>query len=394
MEISSQSPLSEPETHGSRRVLLFVHWLAHAGMEQQTINLARAYAALGDEVTICYAQHNTDGDPLVEAGIKLIDLNMTGGLAKMASLPRLVRIARQADIVHCTGWDATAWGRLAGWLARRPVVVTEHTGPGRETQNRKWLVSLHYRLLDPVTAATVVVAEAQIERLERDGVKRSKIHLIPNGIALESIRDAARYGVTRETLGIPEDAKVMIHIGRFIPQKRQDWTYEAAAQLREAGVGDIHVIFAGEGPNVEALKRRAQKDSAHWAHFLGLRRDIPALLALSDLAVLPSETEALPMVMIEALAIGVPQVASDVGDVRAVLEESGAGLVVGRHDKQAYIEACRRVLDDPQLAESQRAAAVTVAQGFDVETMARRYETLFDQVMADRAARRSSRPWR
>jgi glycosyltransferase involved in cell wall biosynthesis len=356
-------------------------------MEQQTINLARGYAAFGDDVTIGYVQRNplTDEAPLRAAGIKVVDLNAVGPIRRILSIPRFAKLARRADIVHCTGWDASGWGRIAGWLARRPVVVTEHASPGRETQKSSRgrssgrVISLHNRLLDPMTAATVVVAEAQIERLERDGVKRRKIHLIPNGVSLEKIRTAARDGVTRAELGIPDDAKLLVHIGRLIPQKRQEWTYEAVKLLREE-LGEIHVIFAGVGPTLEPLQRQAEADAADWAHFLGFRQDIAALLSISDLAVLPSETEALPMVVIEAIALAVPQVATDVGDVKRVLEESGAGLVVGRYDREGYIEACRRSLQDEDLAEQQRVAARSGADAFEVDTMVARYEQLFDEL--------------
>lgn len=377
-----------------RRILLLVYWLAHAGMEQQTIFLANAHVALGDDVTIGYVRWNPDRPAPLDPRVKLLDLGIQGRLRRFLSLPRIARVARQAEIVHCTGWDASLWGRLAAIAARRPVVVTEHTSPGRETQTftsgrrSSWLVSLHNRLLDPFTAATVAVADAQIGRLIRDGVKRTKIRVIPNGVPLAPIREAASGGVTRAELGIPERAKVVVQIARFIPQKRHVWTYEIIADMR-GELGDVHVIFAGEGPTEEALKRRATAEGASWAHFLGQRSDVPALLALADLAVLPSETEALPMVVIEALALGVPQVATDVGDVRAVIERTGAGLVVGRDDRASFEAACRRVLADSALAAAQQDGGRAGASAFAIETVAAAYDELFDEVIRARRAKRA-----
>jgi glycosyltransferase involved in cell wall biosynthesis len=216
-----------------------------------------------------------------------------------------------------------------------------------------------------------------------------RLHVIPNGVPLEDVRAAAEKGPDRAALGLPADAKVVVHIGRFIPQKRQDWTYEAIRELREE-LGDVHVIFAGEGPMEEELKRRAHEEAATWAHFLGYRTDIPGLLALGDLAVLPSATEALPMVVIEALALGVPQVATDVGDVRDVLEGSHAGLVVAPDDRAGFVAACRVVLGDPERAGAMRAAAPPAAQAYAVETMAERYETLFAHAVAEATGTRAS----
>src|SRR5436190_5091695 len=146
MELPTQLSTTQRPERERRRILLFVYWLTHGGMEQQTINLARAYLAHGDDVTIGYVGLNTDPVPLAEAGIRLVDLEARGPLRRILSIPRFAKLARRADIVHCTGWDASAWGRIAGWLAGRPVVVTEHTSPGRETQRSSkgrrnaWLV--------------------------------------------------------------------------------------------------------------------------------------------------------------------------------------------------------------------------------------------------------------
>ena len=389
MEAVTQPSTHAPAKQSPRRIILFVYWLAHGGMEQQTINLAHGYATRGDHVTIGYVQMKVDPEPLLAAGISLVDLRARGPLRRLLSIPRFARLARRADVVHCTGWDASAWGRVAGWLARRPVVVTEHSSAGREThvsfngRSSGWIIALHNRMLDPVTSATVAVARTQIDQLKKEGVRASKIHHIPNGLPLEPVREAARDGVTRTTLGIPDSAKVLIHIGRFIPQKRQDWTYEAVRQLRPE-LGDIHVIFAGKGRTLEALQQQALADGSDWAHFLGHRRDVPALLSISDIAVLPSAAEALPMVMIEALCLGIPQVATEAGDVREVLEGSGAGIVVGRDDKEGFIGACQKLLGDPGVALKMREAALAVADSFAVETMVDRYEGLFDEVIAGR----------
>jgi glycosyltransferase involved in cell wall biosynthesis len=181
---------------------------------------------------------------------------------------------------------------------------------------------------------------------------------------------------------------VVIQVGRFLEQKRQAWTYRTVARLRDE-LGDVHVVFAGVGATLEQLERQARDDGASWAHFLGTRGDVPALLALSDLAVLPSAAEALPMVMIEAMALGVPQVATDAGDVGRVLRESGAGIVVGVDDEDGYLAACREVLADATVAARFRRAAPAAAERFAVESMAARYDELFDAAIA---ASRRPRP--
>ena len=380
---------------GGRRILLFVYWLGQGGMEQHTLHLARAFAARGDQVTIGYVERVGDDDGLADEPFRIVDLHVPNPLHRYTSVRRLCGLARQADVIHCTGWDASAWGRLAAGAVRRPVIVTEHSSATRTTQRYLGrfpigrLVGLHNRLLDPVTYAMVAVAESQVEQLRREGVAKHKIAVIPNGVELEGIRAAAGKGLTREELGIPEEAKVVVQVGRFIVQKRQEWSYEAVRALRRE-LGDVRLVLVGDGPERPALERRARAEGAEWVNFLGQRPDVARLLRLSDLAVLPSTAEALPMAMLEALAVGVPQVATDVGDVGRVLRDSGAGLVVEPHDHGAFTEACRVVLVDHARAEAMRTAAGAAAEAFTLERMIAGYEELFDGAVAARRRPRSA----
>jgi len=363
-------------------------------MEQHALNLARAFHRRGDAVRIGYVEAPVALDQLDVAGIDVVRIASGNPLLRYGAIGRIARMARSADLVHCTGWDASAWGRLAGILARRPVVVTEHSSGDRTTQrtlgipNRR-LIALHNRLLDRGTAATVAVANEQLAPLQREGVAADKLHLIPNGVSLERLRAAAADALAdragwRARLGLPADALVVTQVARFIPQKRQQWTYEAVRELR-AQLGDVHVLFAGDGPTRAALTRTAARDGADWAHFLGHRDDVPALLAASDLAVLPSAAEAMPMAVIEALALGIPQVATEVGDAGLLLRQAGAGIAVGAADQAGFVAACRTLLSDPVRAAAVREAATAAAGEFAVERMVARYDELFDAVIANAA---------
>jgi hypothetical protein len=102
-------------------------------MEQQCMHLARELARRGDRVTLACREVHVDVGALTEAGVRVVVLGGRGLRGRLRSLPRLARIACASDLVHCTGWDASLWGRLAAGLARRPVVVTEH-GSDRAAQ--------------------------------------------------------------------------------------------------------------------------------------------------------------------------------------------------------------------------------------------------------------------
>jgi glycosyltransferase involved in cell wall biosynthesis len=127
---------------------------------------------------------------------------------------------------------------------------------------------------------------------------------------------------------------------------------------------------------------------AGWAHFLGTRADVPGVMALADLVVLPSRAEAMPLTVLEAQAAGVPVVACDVGDVRAVLEATGGGLTVPAGDAPAFTAACRRVLADPALRAGLARAAWERSTGYDAAAMTARYAELLDAAARPRRAPR------
>jgi glycosyltransferase involved in cell wall biosynthesis len=189
--------------------------------------------------------------------------------------------------------------------------------------------------------------------------------------------------VTRITLGIPPTAKVLVHVARFATQKRQILSLETTARLREA-LGDVRIVFAGNGPQISHVREAAREQGADWAIFLGEHDNVPSLFALSDLAILPSSGEAMPMAIVEAIAIGVPVVATEVGDVSQILKRTGAGICVPVHDAQAFYHSCREVLADATLYKRLAAAAADAAEQIDADAMAERYERVFEAVLDKR----------
>lgn len=362
--------------------------LGRAGAETQVKHLARGLAREGDEVTVaCLRDAKTDIEAMRRDGVTVVELRANDRWTRPLALPKLARLARRADVVNAHTWDATLYGRLAALVSRRPVVVTEHSGSrdfqvARGGGKRGHWIALHNRLLDPFTYAVAAVARLQIPMLTSEGVSPEKIVFVPNGVPIDALRAASDGGPTRQELGIPRDATVVMQIGRLAPRKNQRATLDLVARLR-TDLGDVRAVFVGEGSahNRERIEGQAQEMGAHWAHFLGGRSDIPSILALADLVVLPSLREAMPMALLEAMAVGVPQVATDVGDVGYVLRTTGAGISVPVDDAEAFFDVVHQVLTDDalygRLAENARAS-----RHFDAETMTRRYSCLFDAAIA------------
>jgi glycosyltransferase involved in cell wall biosynthesis len=363
------------------RILLVTNWISWAGAETQLAHLALGLREDGHSVTmLSIATAVTDVDELRAGDVELVELGAMNRWAKLRVFGRLVRFARRADLVHCTGWDATFWGRLAAIVARRPVVFTEHT-PGRDLQttgagaSRTRAIALHNRLLDRFTYATIVVGEWQRALLRAEGV-RGPIVRIPNAVPVEELRRKAANGPSRAELGVPEDSLLVAEVARFAPQKGQTTVLRAVESLRDR-LGDVRVLFVGKGETEAAVRAEAEARGAEWATFLGRREDVPALLRLADISILPSTGEGLPMSLIEAIVLGTPVVATDVGDVRWLIETTGAGICVAAGDDAGFERACGELLEDGSLRARQGQAGLAAGADFDAPLMVERYEEVF-----------------
>jgi glycosyltransferase involved in cell wall biosynthesis len=364
------------------RLLLIVNRIPAGGAEAQLVHLARGLAAQGDEVTLCCVDHmRLTGGELDVPGIELVELGVRTRYGRIASLLRLARLARRAEVVHCTMWDPSLWGRIAATLARRPSIVADHA-TDRSMQvaaggaaRASW-IARHNRLLDRFTYATVACATEQRPLLESEGVDPAKIVLIPNGIPVSAEVEAASRGPGREELGLVGPGPLLVHLGRFNPEKNQRGAIDAVSLIRES-VPDTQVAFVGDGPERAAVEAHAvEMGAGGWAHFFGFRSDAPAVLALADLMLLPSIADAMPMVILESMALGVPTVATDLGDIREVLGDAGACVEPG--DTQAFAAACVELLSDSGRREAMAEAGRRRAPEFDAARMVERYAALFE----------------
>lgn len=374
-----------------RKLLLIINQLTPAGgAEIQLAHLAVGLAERGNEVTVCCVWRSTiDPKAFEEAGVKLVTLGVRKRRARPLAVPHLVRLARKADVVLCTMWDASLWGRIAAIIARRPVVVADHAAD-RSIQvsasgvpRGDW-IARHNRLLDRFTTATITCAESQHDLLTSEGVAADKIVHIPNGVPIAALEDeAATAG--RSALGLPEGVPLVLQIGVFRAEKNQIGALEAFPAVREK-VPDAHLVFAGDGPLRESVEKRAAEYGAtDWVHFLGNREDIGALLAVSDLMILPSTADAMPMTVIEAMALGAPIVASEVGDIPAMLD-GAAGVLVPPGDLQALAAQIAGLLADDARRKELGAAGRTIAKSYDSAAMVAGYETIFDAAVAHKIA--------
>jgi glycosyltransferase involved in cell wall biosynthesis len=314
-------------------------------------------------------------------------------LTRLVSLSAIVRLAATLraltpDIVQSHGARSNFYARLATALLRRPRhISTVHNSLLDYPVSP--LRRLLYRSLDrqtlPLTTRVLCVAEA----LARD--YRARVTVIPNGVDVEEFDAAPRDTMAvRRGLGLG-GGPVVGFVGRLTPQKDPMTFLWALAALRRelpAATG----LVVGDGPLRADLRREAARLglAAHCA-FAGLRSDVPAVLGAMDVFVLSSISEGLPFVLLEAMAMARPVVATAVDGVTEIVEPDVSGVLVPPGDPASLAGAVLDLLRHPERGRRLGAAArARVVDRFSAERMIRRTEELYLGVaaVADRAGRK------
>jgi glycosyltransferase involved in cell wall biosynthesis len=304
-----------------------------------------------------------------------------GAVARLVSRFRSFR----PHIVLCLDHhDAMTAGRVAGLAAgARALAVASHA---TALVGRRRLFRLTDRVLMEFTRRVIAVSTTHAHRLrDHEGVDGARITVIENGVDLASwpFATADDRRAARVALGLDADARVVLVVAGLRAEKGHDVLLRAAARLHDQG-RSVRVLVAGDGERREALESLAHSlgIGGHVA-FLGARRDVARLLHASDVAVLPSATEALPLALLEAMAAGTPVVASAVGSVPEVVHDGDHGLLVPPGDDAWLADRIGVILDDGPRADRMRdRARARVASRHSIVDTAARYQSLFEELMA------------
>jgi glycosyltransferase involved in cell wall biosynthesis len=271
-----------------------------------------------------------------------------------------------ARIVHTCELYSNIFGLPGAALAGVQLRIANRRELVTPDKSRRQLATqrLAYR------AAHVVVANstAAAAQLRREGVPSRKIRTIPNGVDCELFSPSGRAGRIRR----------VITVANLRPEKGHDTLIASAASI-VCHRGDVEFWIVGDGPLRASLERHVQiRGLATRVHFLGERTDVPALLAASDLFVLPSQSEACPNGVLEAMAAGLPIVASRVGGVPELLDSGETGVLVEPDAPERLAEAVIGLMNRPEVALRLGQAAREAAQRrFSLDRMVASFECLY-----------------
>ncbi len=291
-------------------------------------------------------------------------------------------------LVHTHTSKAGVLGRVAAWVARVPVIVHTphgHVFYGHFGPFRSWLFLQIELVLSAITDRLIALTEAERqEHLDRGVGKADRFSVVPSGIDRERFRRARVQGKRQpDWFGCPPDALVLGSVGWLTDIKGHEYLIEAVAKLKQ-DFPSLHLVIIGSGDRHEALLQQAELAGLCDAvHLLGHRDDVEVCLAGMDLFVLPSLNEGMGRALIEAMAAGLPVIASRVGGIPAVISHEQTGLLVAPGDAGALAEALRRFLDRPEWAgQLGLAASRSVDSRYGSASMVHAIESIFTEALS------------
>jgi glycosyltransferase involved in cell wall biosynthesis len=297
-------------------------------------------------------------------------------------------------VIHTHTAKAGSLGRTAGevfrWLSWRHRCHMVHTFHGHVFEG----------YFSPAKSRAAVFAERRLaalsdciltlsEGLRTDLVERfqiaprAKVRIVPLGLDLEPFLDSSGGALIRRELGIAQDACVVTCVGRLVPVKNHSILLRVAALMAQRGANSVVLLIVGGGDLLGSLRREVEGlGIAASVRFLGWRRDLPALYAASDVVVLTSLNEGTPVSLIEAMAAGLPVVATAVGGVPDVVEDGLTGTLVPSGSVEALAHAIEALVANRDLRASfGRAGRERAFQRYTREGLITQIAALYEELL-------------
>lgn len=353
------------------RALSVIAEMGTGGAESVVADLAGHLVATGHEACVA-SNGGWRADALAADGVDTLALPLRGSgpaqLARAVARLRRETAARPVDVVHAHNVRASLAAHLgtrAGRRSRPPLVTTVHGLADGDYARAARLLA--------VSDLVVAVSDDVAERLTAGGLDPARLRVIENAVPPPVDDPAVRAmerAQLRAELGLTTDSRVVLCAARLAAPKRIDLLLDAWAEVPGAVL-----LLAGDGADRAALERQAAPLGER-VRFLGVRRDVGRLLGVADLMVLPSDREGLPMAVLEALAAGVPVVASAVGGIAQL---GDAVELVAPRRADALAAGVRRVLADPDRRDALVSAGRALAdQRYSSARMQSDYESVYE----------------
>lgn len=374
----------DPIVNNPVRIAFIITELEVGGAERCLVNLATGLDRSRYTPIVCSlggrppAERNALVDQLEADSIPTHFLNAQSAWSFPRVKGHLAKVLRShnAQLIQTFLFHGNVLGTLAARAAKVPHIVTgiRVADPPRLRLAIERFTSRH---VDRIVCVSDSVAEFV---QTKGGFSDSKLRVIPNGIDLSQYPAVTATDLTQ--FGISEGRRVLVCIGRLHHQKGIDWLLQAAADLLSR-LPDHDLLIVGDGPDRTALTRLAESPAeSNRIHLVGWQPNVCGILAACDALLLPSRWEGMPNVLIEAMASGLPVVATKVEGVQQVLGPLFEEQVVAFGDTVGLVKAVTGVADSP--GQAVRLGALNrerIAEEFSLQAMISRYEAIYTSLV-------------
>ena len=371
------------------KVALLLDTDGFAGTEQYLLTLAREMTAQGAcPIVLCRPD-----TPLHQAAQsqKLNVLPILNAISPFRAAPALADKLRGQgiDLLHAHNGRTSLLAALTGRRLRVPALLTQHfLAPQFTTYSghRRVVAGLAHRWVNGQLAHVIAISDAaQTAMIAREHLPTGKVTTVWNGIAPPIMPDAARLASVRQEMGAPAGQPLIVTAARLVPEKGISYLLQAVALLRP-NWPDARFVIAGEGEEKDRLIQEARRlgiDAS--VLFTGFRTDVADLIAACDLFVLPSPAEPFGLVLLEAMALGRPVVATRAGGPLEIVNDGKTGLLVAPADPAALAKGIAQMLTDAAGAASMgQAGRARFEQRFTARRMAQETLAVYAQVLQTR----------
>jgi glycosyltransferase involved in cell wall biosynthesis len=301
------------------------------------------------------------------------------------TLMDVVRLGRslEAHLLHVHGYGSSNFGRLGARILGIPAVVHAHDDDRRYPIYQK----IADYLLRGFTHRAIAVSQSVKDACVRKrNIPASKVAVLHNGIELQRFAcvEPDRIRSERARLHIPPHGKVVGTVGRMREEKGLRYLIQSAPKVLEA-FPEANFLIAGDGPLLAELQHLATELKVdRKVIFAGFCRDIPALLSLIDVFTIPSLTEGSPSALLEAMAMGKPIVATQVGGMREILCDGLTGLFVASQDSKSLADKIIYLLSNEEAARNLGCRALAESKKYDISLHASKLEEIYRELLAEK----------
>lgn len=384
----------KPPSNNKYNIVYMIDSLGWGGAERLMIPILSNIDKQRFNTRVCVLQEK-DGNPVAnelrDMGVT-VDTLLVRRLRDLTAIPRIMKYLHEvkANLLHAQLEFATILGGIASQRLNIPATVTLHTIP----ENEKGLkANIHltlenFILRNFIDCVISVSEETQRFYLRAAKLSKKKSCVIYNGIDVHKY--SAVFPKRSQVLSqfdIPSHAVVLTTVAVLRQPKGIQYMIRAMPALISVNP-QIYYLIVGGGEYFEALRHEVKKLGVEKnVKFAGARKDIPSILSVSDLFILPTLAEALPTVLAEAMAAGLPVLASRVGGVPEMIQDGVNGKLVEPANPEILEAACLEMLQDKQLLHQMGKAGKQIAQEkFDIKLQTQRLQNLYIQLISQKTS--------